>query len=75
VHGRILPSIKFKRKRTKLLSLSEITKLGKSSKAEVSKGKVPFFGRGMDEIYLEEATVCCDCWIWERASELTLGVI
>jgi hypothetical protein len=45
VHGRILPSIKFKRKSTNLLSLSELTKLRKSSEAEVSKGKVPLFGR------------------------------
>jgi hypothetical protein len=75
VCGRILPSVKFKRKSTKLLSLSELTNLRKSSEAEVSKGKVPLFGRRMDEICLEEAMVCCDHWIWERVWELTLGVI
>jgi hypothetical protein len=75
VRGRILPSVKFKRKSAKLLSLSELTKLRKSSEAEVSKGKVPLFGRRTDEICSEEATVCCDRWIWERAWELTLGVI
>jgi hypothetical protein len=45
VHGRILPSVKFKRKSAKLLSLSELTKLRKNSEIEVSKGKVPLFGR------------------------------
>jgi hypothetical protein len=75
VRGRILPSVKFKRKSAKLLSPSELTNLRKSSEAEVSKGKVPLFGRRMDEICSEEATVCCDRWIWERVWELTLGVI
>jgi hypothetical protein len=41
VHGRILPSVKLKRKSENLLSLLELTKLKKSSEAEVSKGKVP----------------------------------
>ena len=72
---RILPSVKLKRKSKNILSLSELTKLRKSSEAEVLKGKVPLLGRQMDEIYLEEATVCCDCWIWERVWELTLGAI
>jgi hypothetical protein len=45
VRGRILPSVKFKRKSAKLLSLSELTKLRKNSEIEVSKGKVPLFGR------------------------------
>ena len=38
---RILLSVKFKRKSAKLLSLSELTKLRKSSEAKVLKGKVP----------------------------------
>jgi len=40
VRRRILPSIKFKRKSAKLLSLSELTNLKKNSEIEVSKGKV-----------------------------------
>jgi hypothetical protein len=74
VRERIPPSVKFKRKSENPLIPSELTNLKKSSEAEVSKGKVPLFGR-MDEICLEESTVCCDCWIWERAWELTLRVI
>jgi hypothetical protein len=75
VCGRILPSDNFKRKSTKLLRLSGITNLRKSSEAEVSKGKIPLFGRRMDKIFLEKAMVYCDHWIWERDWELTLGVI
>jgi hypothetical protein len=45
VRGRILLSVKFKRKSAKLLSLSELTKLRKNSEIEVSKGKVPLLGR------------------------------
>jgi len=45
VCGRIFPSIKFKRKRENLLIPSELTKLRKGSKDEVSEGKVPLFGR------------------------------
>jgi hypothetical protein len=41
VRGRILPSVKFKRKSTKLLSLSELTKLRKDSEIQVSKGEDP----------------------------------
>jgi hypothetical protein len=48
VHGRILPSVKFKRESTKLLSLSELTNLRKNNEVEVSKGKVPLFGRSMN---------------------------
>jgi hypothetical protein len=40
-----LLSVKFRRKSAKLLSLSELTKLRKNSEIEVSKGKVPLFGR------------------------------
>jgi hypothetical protein len=71
VRGRILLSVKFKRKSAKLLSLSELTKLRKNSEIEVSKGKVPLFGRRMNEICSGRAKVCCDHWIWERAWELT----
>ena len=39
--GRILPSIKFKRKSAKLLSLSKIMNIKKNNEVEVSKGKVP----------------------------------
>jgi hypothetical protein len=60
VRGRILPSVKFKRKREKLLSLSKLKNLKKSGEVEVSKGKVPLFGRRMDEICSKESTVCCD---------------
>jgi hypothetical protein len=45
VRGRILLSVKFKRKSAKLLSLSELTNLRKDSEIEVSKGKVPLYGR------------------------------
>jgi hypothetical protein len=54
VRGRILPNVKFKRKSVKFLSLSELTNLRKSSEVEVSKGKVPLFGRQMDEICSEK---------------------
>ena len=41
--GRILPSVKFKRKSTKLLILSKITKLRKNNEVEVSKkGGIPY---------------------------------
>jgi hypothetical protein len=63
VSGRIIPRVKLKRKSANLLSLSELTKLRKSSEAEVSKGKVPLFGRRTNEICSEEATVYCDHWI------------
>jgi hypothetical protein len=43
--GRIIPRVKFKRKSEKLLSLSELTNIRKNSEIEVSKEKVPFFGR------------------------------
>ena len=45
MHGSILPSVKFKRKSAKILIPSELTKVRKSSEVEVSKGKVPLFGR------------------------------
>jgi hypothetical protein len=45
VGGRILPSVTFKRKREKLLSLSEPTKLRKNSEIQVSKGDILSFGR------------------------------
>jgi hypothetical protein len=70
-----LLSVKFRRNSAKLLSLLEITELRKSNEVEVSKGKVPLFGRQTDETCSERATVYCDRWIWERAWELTLGVI
>jgi hypothetical protein len=41
VHGRILPSNKFKRKSANILSLSKLTKFRKNNEAEVSKGKFP----------------------------------
>jgi hypothetical protein len=41
VHGRILPSIKFKRKSTNLLRLLEIRKLRENTEVKVSKGRVP----------------------------------
>jgi hypothetical protein len=71
VRRRILPSVKFKRKSAKLLSLSELTKLRKNSEIEVSKGKVPLFGRRTNEICSGRAKVRCDHWIWEGAQELT----
>jgi hypothetical protein len=45
VHGRILLIVKFKRKSEKFLSLLELTNLMKNREIEVSKGKVPLFGR------------------------------
>jgi hypothetical protein len=43
---RILPSIKFKRERENLLSLSELTNIRKNNEVEVSKnGGDPLFGR------------------------------
>jgi hypothetical protein len=63
VHGRIHLSVKFRRKSAKLLILSEITKLRKNSEIEVSKWKVPLFGRRMKKIYSGRAKVCCDHWI------------
>jgi hypothetical protein len=71
VLGRILLSVKFKRKSAKLLTLSELTKLRRNSKIEVSKGKVPLFGRRTNEIYTGRAKVCCDRWTQKRAWELT----
>jgi hypothetical protein len=44
VRGRTLPSVKFRRKSAKLLSLSELTKFRKSNEVEVSKEKVPLVG-------------------------------
>jgi hypothetical protein len=44
VGGRTLPSVKFKRKSAKILSLSEITKFRKIDEVEVSKEKVPLVG-------------------------------
>jgi hypothetical protein len=41
----ILPSVKFKRRSTNILILSNLTNLRKSSEVEVYKGKVPLFGR------------------------------
>jgi hypothetical protein len=71
VRGRILPSVEFKRKSANLLSLSEITNLRKNKKIEVSKGKVPLFGRRMNEICSGRAKVCYDHWIREGVRELT----
>jgi hypothetical protein len=44
-----LLNVEFRRKSTELLSLSELSKFRKSSEVEVSKGKVPLFGRRTDE--------------------------
>jgi hypothetical protein len=63
VRRRIILSVKFKRKSTKLLSLSELTKLREDSEIEVSKGKVPFYGRRTNEICSRRDKVCCDRWI------------
>jgi hypothetical protein len=40
-----LLSVKFGRKSAKLLSLSELTKLRRDNEIEVSKGKIPLYGR------------------------------
>jgi len=45
VHGRILPSITFKRKSTKILILSKPTKLRKNNETKASKGNILSFGR------------------------------
>jgi hypothetical protein len=71
VRGKILLSVKFKRKSANLLSLSELTKLRKNREIEVSKGKVPLFGRKMSEICSGRSKVCCDYWTRERAWDLT----
>jgi hypothetical protein len=55
-----LLSVKIRRKSAKFLSLSELTKLRNNGEIEVSKGKVPLFGRRTDEICLGRAKVCCD---------------
>jgi hypothetical protein len=55
VRRRILLSVKFKRKSAKLLSLSELTNLRKNSDIEVSKGKVPLFGRRTNEILFRKS--------------------
>jgi len=75
VHKRILLSVKFKRKRENLLSLSELTKLRKDIEIEVSKGKVPLYGIRTNEMCSGRAKVCIDCWIWERARDLTPWVL
>jgi hypothetical protein len=66
VWEKTLLSVKIRRKSAKFLSLSELTKLRKNGEIEVSKGKVPLFGRQTEEICSGRAKVCCDRWIWEE---------
>jgi hypothetical protein len=55
VHKRTLPSVKFRRKRTKLLSLSDITKFRKSNEFQLSKEKVPLVGESLRRMKMKLA--------------------